>query len=349
MPERLVDEAAFRAALLAWFDENGRDLPWRGETDPYRIWVSEIMLQQTRTETVKLYYRRFLEALPDVFALAGADDEKLMKLWEGMGYYSRVRSLKKAAVRVVHEYGGKLPDTREELLKLEGIGAYASGAIASIAFGRTEPALDGNQARALSRLMDIEDEIRSPAALYDTAKTLMDRARPGDYNQALMGLGATVCLPKNPACGRCPVRAWCRAYALDRQKELPKLPQKPEKKSVRAAVALVVNGSSVLVIRRPQKGVLSGMWAFPTFEGALDAASVEEALGETGIRARFVREIGENEHVFTHIVWHMRGYLFEGSGDGFIPAEKLREIAMPAAYRPYRQYIEENFIKSFAL
>ena len=216
----------FAEKMLAWHDANARDLPWRGEMDPYRIWVSEIMLQQTRAETVKGYYERFLREFPDVFALAAAPEDRMLKLWEGLGYYSRARNLQSAARMIANDFGGRLPDTRSGLLQLPGVGEYVSGAVASIAFGRREPALDGNQARVLSRIWDLPETIKSPAQLYDRALALVPEERPGDYNQALMGLGALICLPKNPRCEQCPVAAECRSRANGTQAERPVKPPK---------------------------------------------------------------------------------------------------------------------------
>ena len=205
---------SFSSDLLYWYDVHARVLPWRGERDPYRVWLSEIMLQQTQAETVKGYYARFLERFPTVFELAKGDEQEVLKLWEGLGYYSRARNLHATAKAVAREMGGVFPSCAEELKKLPGIGPYAANAIASIAYGEPVPALDGNQARVLSRVLAWEEAIKTPFDLLKPASALMNRSRPGDYNQALMDLGAMVCAPKSPTCGECPVAAHCRARAL---------------------------------------------------------------------------------------------------------------------------------------
>ena len=231
--------------LLRWMRENDRDLPWRGETDPYKIWISEIMLQQTRAEAVKPYYARFLADFPDVYALARAPLDAVFKRWEGLGYYSRARNLHRAAQEIVTKYDGNLPRTREGLLRLPGIGAYAAGAIASIAFGERVPALDGNQARVLSRLYCLDAPLKSPLDLYPLALSLVPESAPGDYNQALMDLGALVCLPKIPRCEACPLNGLCAARRAGRERELPVKPPRGDKRLERRGVAVVFAGKRV--------------------------------------------------------------------------------------------------------
>ena len=339
----------FQKKLLEWHDENARELPWKGETDPYRIWISEIMLQQTRTETVAGYYQAFLEEFPDVYALAGADEERLFKKWEGMGYYSRARNLQKAAKKIVSEYGGKLPDTAEELLKLPGIGDYTAGAIASIAFGRREPAMDGNAVRVVSRVVcqrGCVGEAKVKRALREACASLMTGERSGDFNQAMMGLGNMICVPVNPKCDICPVREFCEARKLGVQKELPNLPPKPEKRNLSVGVALVFSEGRVLLAKRPEEGLLAGMWAFPAFEGARGEKDVREALNEMGIDVGKGQKLPDAGHIFTHRVWKMKGWRFEGKE---LPAggrlrlvdyEGLGGAALPTAFRAYREAAE---------
>lgn len=335
----------FQKKLLEWHDENARALLWKGETDPYRIWISEIMLQQTRTETVSGYYHAFLEEFPDVHALAAASEERLFKKWEGLGYYSRARNLHKAAKTIVSEYDGKLPDTAEELVKLPGIGDYTAGAIASIAFERREPAMDGNAVRVISRVFcerGCVGEAKVKRALKEACASLMTGERCGDFNQAMMGLGNMICVPVNPRCDCCPVREFCRARELGVQKELPNLPPKPEKRNLSVGVALVLSGGSILLVKRPEEGLLAGMWAFPSFEGARSEKDVREALLEMGIEAGKGQKIEEAEHVFTHRVWKMKGWRFEaerlpeGERLRSVNRSGLHEIALPTAYRAYR-------------
>ena len=340
----------FEQALLKWHDENARDLPWCGETDPYRIWISEIMLQQTRTETVAGYYHAFLEAFPDVYALAEADEEQVFKQWEGMGYYSRARNLHKAAKLIASEYGGRLPDTYEGLLKLPGVGDYTAGAIASIAFHRRELAMDGNAVRVLSRVLCEKGctgraEIRR--SLKEAGTALMTDARPGDFNQAVMGLGNMICVPVHPRCEICPVREYCKAEKEGVQAELPNLPPKPEKKNLPVGVALVFCGDRVLLVRRPDEGLLAGLWAFPAFEGAKSEKDVREALEEMGMQAGKGERLGEAQHVFTHRVWKMKGWRYEvkavpeGEGVRMADRQGLAAAALPTALRAYREAADE--------
>lgn len=340
---------SFAQKLLAWHDCNARELPWRGEADPYKIWISEIMLQQTRAETVKEYYRRFLAEFPDVFALAAAHEDRVLKMWEGLGYYSRARNLHAAAKEIVGRFGGKLPESRAELMTLPGIGEYASGAIASIAFGCREPALDGNQARVLARVWDLPETIRTPAQLYDRALELVPQHRPGDYNQALMGLGALVCLPKNPRCGGCPVAEECRALANGTQQQRPVKPERRAQKQETVMLAVVCDPQGLLM-RRRGGGMLAGLWEYPNFPGAKSRADLDAALREAGIQARYVRKLGENRHVFTHRIWQISGYLYRLKDvDVDCGYEKLtwgeaEALAVPAAFQPYTQMIREGKI-----
>lgn len=334
----------FAQKLLAWHDENARDLPWRGESDPYRIWISEIMLQQTRAETVKEYYRRFLAEFPDVFVLAAAPVDRVLKLWEGLGYYSRARNLHAAAKEIVSKHGGRLPESRKELLALPGIGEYASGAIASIAFSCREPALDGNQARVLSRVWDLSEIIKIPAQLYDCALELVPQERPGDYNQALMGLGALICLPKNPRCDRCPVAEECLARHRGTQEQRPVKPEKRAPKEENVMLALVCDQEGLLMRRRGE-GLLAGLWEYPNFPGARRRDELEEALSEAGIRAAYRKSLCDHRHVFTHKIWRIKGYLYqledieEDCSFEKIPWERFGSLAVPTAFSPYTQWI----------
>ena len=335
----------FDKELLAWHDAHARDLPWCGETDPYRIWISEIMLQQTRTETVAGYYHAFLSEFPDVFALAEADIERVFKKWEGLGYYSRARNLHKAAQIVAGELGGRMPDTAEGLLKLPGVGDYTAGAIASMAFQRCELAMDGNVVRVLSRVLCERRCVGETAVRKELKKAgtaLMPESRPGDFNQAMMGLGNMVCVPVHPKCGSCPVRSYCRAEQEGVQAELPKLPPKPEKKNLPVGVALVFSGKRVLLVRRPDEGLLAGMWAFPAFEGARGEKDVREALKEMGVDAGKGVKLTDAQHIFTHRVWKMKGYRYDVGTVGeteerrLVDLRGLDEAALPTAFRAYR-------------
>ena len=334
----------FSEVLLAWYDANARSLPWRGERDPYRIWLSEIMLQQTQTETVKGYYARFLERFPTVEALADAPEDAVMKLWEGLGYYTRARNLHAAAKRVSRELGGAFPDSAEGLRGLPGVGPYAANAIASIAFGESAPALDGNQARVIARLTAWEPELRTPFDLLSPALELMDGERPGDYNQALMDLGATVCLPKKPSCGRCPVAGFCEALRSDAVLDFPRKPAPIPKKEEDWTILLVECEGRLLIRQRP-KGLLGGLYEFHALPGHPEPGEIAKALLRQGfVRPVPVARLRDTRHVFTHLVWRMRGWhvCCEGFPEGFEPATlaRLGALAFPSALRVYREAAE---------
>lgn len=333
----------FAKQLLAWHDVHARNLPWCGEKDAYRIWVSEIMLQQTQVETVKGYYERFLRAFPTVYALAEASEDHVLKLWEGLGYYSRARNMMKAAKRIVDEFGGALPADRRQLMTLPGIGEYVSGAVASIAFGLREPALDGNQARVLTRIWDYDRLLRSPVELYDRALAWMPDERAGDYNQALMGLGALVCTPKNPDCAGCPVSSFCRACENGTQLQRPVKPEKQVQKRVDVMVAVVYDEHGLLM-RKRGRGLLQGLWEYPNFENARALPDLEAALEEAGIAATREREIGAYRHVFTHRIWQMQGFAYrlnslaDDSAFHHVNWAEYSRLAVPVAFLLYTDF-----------
>ena len=250
-----------RSALLEYYDRAARSLPWREETDPYRVLVSEFMLQQTRVDTVRGYYGPWLERFPSVDALAGADDDEVLKAWEGLGYYRRARNLHRAARVVREQYAGLIPGTYDALRALPGVGEYTAGAVASIAFGQRVPAVDGNVRRVLARLFDVSKP--KPAWLRERAAELVDDRRPGDWNQALMELGATVCKPRGPNCARCPVSTWCAARAAGTQEERPSTPTRREVPTATIVLAVLHAEGRVFLAKRPPEGLLAGMWAFP--------------------------------------------------------------------------------------
>ena len=284
--------AAVTGALLDWYGKQRRALPWRATRDPYCIWFSEVMLQQTQVATVIGYYERWLRRFPDVAALAAADTEDVLRAWEGLGYYSRARNLQRAAQHVVAAHGGRLPRSVAELLALPGIGRYSAGAIASIAFEADEPAIDGNIVRVLTRLFGLEgDPKRAPLAarLWELAATLLPRGRAGEFNQALMELGATVCTPRTPSCQSCPVRRQCRALAQDRVLEYPQSAPRPAVTAERRALGIVKRLGKVLVVRAPATASRwAGMWQFPdalVATGESPVAALEaRVLGGTGVR-----------------------------------------------------------------
>ena len=326
-----MDRDGFCRALLAWYDREKRELPWRGTQDPYRVWLSEIMLQQTRAEAVAPRYEAFLSRFPTVEALAAADEEAVLKAWEGMGYYSRARNLRRAAMEVVRR--GGFPRSAKEWQKLPGVGAYTAAAVASIAYHEAAPALDGNQARVLSRLLAFEGTVDTPQRLRAQAEALIDRERPGDYNQALMDLGSGVCTPRAPKCGLCPVAAFCAARAGGDAESYPHLPPPIARREVEVTVVLAYLGGRVLVRRRPSKGLLAGLWEFPNFS--------EGTLEDTLPGARATGELARSRHVFTHLVWNMRGLRAEAEalpeGMRAVDADELRALPFPTALRVYRQ------------
>jgi len=296
-----------RAPLLAWYDANRRDLPWRRTNDPYAIWISEAMLQQTRVETVIPYWQRFLDAFPDVESLARADLDDVYAVWTGLGYYSRARNLKHAAETVVREHDGQLPDTAEGLQELKGIGRYTAGAVASIAFDREAPLVDGNVIRVFARLLGIREDSATRSVvehLWAVAGELVRGPRPGDLNQALMELGATLCTPRNPACLVCPVRRFCDAHAVGDAESLPIKKKKAKPSRMRAVAAWVERGGKILAVRRPETGLMAGLWELPG--GPIEAKDeakdrLAPVLADAvGLEVRRLEPVGRVEHLFTH-------------------------------------------------
>ena len=332
------------APLLAWYAQSRRDLPWRRTRDPYQIWVSEIMLQQTRVAAVIPYYERWMAALPDVFALATIDEGALMKLWEGLGYYSRARNLQKAAKIIVNDLGGEFPRSREGLLALPGVGEYTAGAVASIAFGLPVPAVDGNVLRLAARVAELRGNVLDPAVKKNIAAAMelaVPPEDPGSYNQALMDLGATVCLPNGaPLCEDCPLRDLCRARALGIQAQLPLREKKARRRQEALTVFVLVREGKVALRQRPDSGLLAGLWEFPHVPGALEEAAAGEALASFGLTALDWRQKLTARHLFTHVTWEMTGYevLVKGRDTaGFTWADEaaLSALAVPSAFRKY--------------
>ncbi len=322
--------------LLIWYDNSRRILPWREQPTPYRVWISEIMLQQTRVEAVKPYFERFLDALPTVTALAEASEEELLKLWEGLGYYSRVRNLQKAAKIICGEFGGELPGSSQILQKLPGIGAYTAGAIASIAFGEVCTAVDGNVLRVISRLLAQEWDIKSAAVkkqVTDLVTQMIPRDRPGDFNQALMELGAMVCLPNGaPKCEECPWFALCITREQGKQAAIPVKAAKKMRPVERRRVYLLLHDDRIALNRRPKNGLLAGMWEFPN--------RLEDENRSFGVAMSHVREGKHAKHIFSHVEWQMSSIIADTEECGdfvWVSAEEIRTtIALPAAFRVYR-------------
>ncbi len=351
--------------LLNWYDRNKRILPWREEPTAYRVWVSEIMLQQTRVEAVKPYFERFMKALPDVAALAAAEEETLLKLWEGLGYYNRVRNLNKAAIQVMEQYGGELPADYEALLGLTGIGSYTAGAVSSIAYGLKYPAVDGNVLRVLSRIrMDerLISDAKVKAAVEKELLEVMPADRPGDFNQAMMELGAVVCVPNGaPHCEECPVASLCMAHEAGTELQYPKKASAKKRTIEEKTILVIRDADSTVVRKRPGKGLLAGMYEFPALNGHCTAEEVVEYLTANGLKTIRIQALEDAKHIFSHREWHMKGYMVrvdelepatptEDTADWiYIQPEDTKErFPIPAAFAAYTKMLsirlgKENF------
>lgn len=344
--------------LLKWYDTNKRILPWRESPTPYRIWISEIMLQQTRVEAVKPYFERFMEAFPDIRALAEADEERLLKLWEGLGYYNRARNLQRAAAQIMGEHGGKMPDSRRKLLGLPGIGSYTAGAIASIAFGQPEPAVDGNVLRVIARFrrdQRLADDPRVRESVEQDLREIMPAARPGDFNQALMEIGACVCVPnKAPLCGSCPLARVCMAHETGTELDYPRKQKKAPRRIEERTILIVMDDNRTAIRKRSGRGLLAGMYEFPSLDGFSTAEEVAGYLADSGLRILRVSPLEEAKHIFTHKEWHMKGYLVrvdeleprpgEGVSEDWIyiePWEIMEKYPIPSAFGAYKKYLEK--------
>ena len=338
--------------LLSWYSGHKRALPWRDDPSPYHVWISEIMLQQTRIEAVIPYYKRFLAELPDVAALACADDDKLMKLWEGLGYYSRARNLKKAALEIMERHGGKLPESATELKKLSGIGDYTAGAIASISFGKPEPAVDGNVLRVIMRYLGRTDDISLQTTKKQTAEALRAIYPEGEdaknLTQAIMELGEAVCIPNGePKCASCPLADLCKAKNEDLTGAIPvKSPKKPRKQEKKTVFLLSCRGKYA-VCKRPAAGLLAKLWEFPNTETQLTEEEALTHLQALGLSPLGITPCGDAVHIFTHIEWHMKGYAAECAvpSPQFVwqSAEDILEhYAIPSAFRVYTEYIKRK-------
>lgn len=340
------DNAIYRAlpeVLLPWYRKYKRDLPWRRDREPYHVWVSEIMLQQTRVEAVIGYYERFLNTLPDIESLAKADPEQLHKLWEGLGYYSRVRNLQKAAQQVMEQHGGSFPGTHEEIRALAGIGPYTAGAIASICFELPKAAVDGNVLRILSRMLADDrpiDKESTKAAMAAALEEIYPQGSCGDFTQALMELGATVCTPKSPKCEICPASRFCRAYAEGRMTEFPVKSPKKEKRIEQKTVLILDCGGEIALCKRGDTGLLAGLWELPNLPGHMDAEAAMTEAQKMGVGPDRPEWMVERSHIFTHIRWEMRGWRIlcthKAEGLTWATSEELRDkYALPTAFRQF--------------
>ena len=347
MNENAMTLSRLPTPLLAWYRENARDLPWRKTQDPYHVWVSEIMLQQTRVAAVLGYYARFLDAFPTVEALASARSDQLMKLWEGLGYYSRARNLQKAA-RLVTDRGG-FPDTYKGLLELPGVGDYTAAAIASAAFARREAAVDGNVLRVVTRLTDDHSDIAAPQTKKNIRAQIQAvfPEQEGDvrvFNQALMELGAIVCVPNGPPkCLFCPARDLCLGRARGTAENLPVKAPKKSRRVEDKTVFLLLREGKLALRKRPASGLLAGLWEFPNVEGALDESAAARAVRAWGLEPKAWKNRLTAKHIFSHVEWHMTGYTLEAAGEGpegFVWVDTLEQHAVPSAFARYREEAE---------
>ncbi|QCR33756.1 A/G-specific adenine glycosylase [Lysinibacillus sp. SGAir0095] len=332
----------FRHHLVEWFNKEKRDLPWRRTSDPYKIWVSEVMLQQTRVDTVIPYYNRFLEKYPTLQDLAYAPQEELLKMWEGLGYYSRARNLQAGVKEVVEKYNAAVPDNRHDISKLKGVGPYTAGAILSIAYKKAEHAVDGNVMRVLSRVLHIEEDIalhKTRKVFEEAVEMLIDEQHPGDFNQALMDLGAMICTPTSPKCLLCPVRDYCTAFSEGDADQLPKKSKKVKNKKVHFKVFIATDQEGrFLIEKRPSEGLLADMWQFPMIE--TNENSICEETFEQNYNVQIANYIDKDllkfKHVFSHLTWEMdciqvqAEQKMELPNDAhFQPIEQIRTLPMP--------------------
>lgn len=343
----------FQTDLLTWYYENKRDLPWRRDQDPYKVWVSEIMLQQTKVDTVIPYFYNFLEKFPTVYDLASAEEQEVLKAWEGLGYYSRARNLQHAVREVVEQYDGQVPDNPKELEGLKGIGSYTKGAILSIAFNKPEPAVDGNVMRVFSRLLNIEDDIAQPKTkklFENVTREAISHEDPSSFNQAIMDLGATICTPKSPTCMLCPVQEHCQAFALGVEEHLP-IKSKAKKNKVMPYLALILRNEKgeIAIEQRPENGLLANLWQFPMVPiHEMDFEHVENwVYANYGIRMKLDKKHGDIKHVFSHLTWLLEVFeakVLENTKENeskmrFVSIEELEEYPFPVSHQKIMEFL----------
>ena len=337
----------FAELLLRWYDQHARVLPWRGIHNAYHTWVSETMLQQTRVETVLAYFDRFIQRFPTVEALAAAPEDEVLKLWEGLGYYRRARNLHKGAQQVVAEHGGVIPRDVKELLKISGIGEYTAGAIASIAYDQAVPAVDGNVIRVVSRVKGIRENVGIPSVkrrIAQEAAALVPQSRPGDFNQAMMDLGATICVPGTPSCERCPVSALCDAYREGDAEDIPELPRKNPPKVIDYDLCLIFNGDRVLMRQRTET-MLQGLWVYPMVEDHHTIKQLAPLVKKRiGVPVTDIQPAGDAKHIFTHQVWQMKLYIMHTTAEApagwrFVTMEEMQQLTIPTAVKKAKEVV----------
>lgn len=354
---KMIDDFNLRELILPlqeWFLKNARVLPWREEATPYHVWVSEIMLQQTRVEAVKPYFARFTKELPDVAALAVCPEDKLLKLWEGLGYYNRVRNMQEAARQIMEDFAGEIPSDYETLLTLKGIGNYTAGAISSIAYGKKAPAVDGNVLRVISRVTGDDSDIMKQSVRKNMEQrlfSLMENAEeliPGVFNQGLMELGAMVCVPNGkPHCESCPWEAMCVARRQDLIDVLPVKNTHKKRRIEEMTVLLIRDGEKIVLHKRPKKGLLAGLYELPNLSGYQEKEAILSYVESLGFLPLRIKPVGEAKHIFSHVEWHMKGYMvFVGEMEPkpgewlLVDVEEARNsYAIPAAFSKYAEYI----------
>lgn len=337
------------ARIIEWYSVNRRMLPWRQDPTPYHTWIAEIMLQQTRIEAVIPYYERFLRELPDIASLAAVPEDRLLKLWEGLGYYSRARNLKKAAQLLTERYNGSLPASAAELKKLPGIGDYTAGSIASISFGLPEPAVDGNVLRVMTRLLACPDDIVGMTVKREAAQLLRSHYPVGTdaalLTEGIMELGETVCLPNgNPHCDVCPIRTVCLAHQEGKELSYPVKAAKKPRRIEEKTVFLLQCGSRYAIRKRAGRGILAGLWEFPNTDGILSTGNARDFILEYDLSPEQIEPCGSANHIFTHVEWRMVGYLIRCSGESpfFLwktPEEIAKEFSLPTAFRYFQKKI----------
>lgn len=334
--------------LLEWYLENKRMLPWRKTKDPYHIWISEIMLQQTRIEAVIPYYERFMRRLPDISSLASINEDELLKLWEGLGYYNRARNLKKAALIMMKDYNGMFPDTYEEIKKLPGIGEYTASAIASICFNEQTPTVDGNVLRVLARVKEDKrnvDLIRTKKEVRKELEKIIPKDS-GNFNESLMELGEVICLPNTtPKCEICPIKAFCKANLHQSWNKFPKKGEKNSKKELFYTILLMSFKDEYAIIKRNEKQILHSLWEFPNLEGKLSKKEVEEYLKSLNIKDTKIKEGISSKHIFTHQIWYLTSFEIELTNKpAYFTWKKIDEIkkdyAIPGAFKPFLEEIK---------
>lgn len=342
-----VDLEKIVKPIVTWYQKNKRTLPWRKEQNPYYIWISEIMLQQTRIEAVKVYYERFIKQIPNIETLANVEEEKLLKLWEGLGYYSRARNLKKAAIKMCEQYDSQMPKTFKELVKMPGIGEYTAGAIASIAYNEKVPAVDGNVLRVISRIKASTKDILLLSTKKEVGLELKDKMpkEAGDFNEGLMELGERICIPNGePLCKECPIKKWCKAYQKGMTNQIPvRIKKKSRKKEIRW-IFIIQCGDKVALRKRPSKGLLAGMYEFPNVLQQ-ENTNPEKVLKDWNLIVVKQEELGEEKHIFSHIEWNMKGWRIQvkqqnNEFEWVKKEEILQKYAIPEAFRYYKNRID---------